>query len=65
MEAIEALISRRSATRMMEPAPDQAALETILRAAIRAPDHGKLTALAVYFVERRLPQPSGGCDGGR
>lgn len=42
MEAIEALTTRRSPARFAEPAPDQAALETILRTAMRAPDHGKL-----------------------
>lgn len=42
MEAIDALTSRRSPAQLTEPAPDQAALEAILRAAMRAPDHGKL-----------------------
>jgi nitroreductase len=42
MEAIEALTSRRSPVQFTEPAPDEAALEAILRAAMRAPDHGKL-----------------------
>jgi nitroreductase len=42
MDAIEALTSRRSPARFVEPAPDQATLEAILRTAMRAPDHGKL-----------------------
>lgn len=42
MEAIEALTSRRSPLQLIDPAPDEAALEAILRAAMRAPDHGKL-----------------------
>jgi len=42
MEAIEALISRRSPGQFTEPAPDDAALSEILHAAMRAPDHGKL-----------------------
>jgi nitroreductase/ketosteroid isomerase-like protein len=42
MEAIEALVSRRSAKGLVDPAPDEAALDQMLRAAIRAPDHGKL-----------------------
>jgi nitroreductase len=42
MEAIEALISRRSAKGLVDPPPDEAALNQMLRAAIRAPDHGKL-----------------------
>ncbi len=42
MEAIEALTSRRSAAQFTEPAPDETSLNEILRAAMRAPDHGKL-----------------------
>lgn len=42
MEAIEALTSRRSPAQFTEPAPDDDALQSILRAAMRAPDHGKL-----------------------
>jgi nitroreductase len=42
MEAIDALTSRRSPNQLTDPAPDQAALDAILGAAMRAPDHGKL-----------------------
>ncbi|NNG03077.1 MAG: NAD(P)H nitroreductase [Inquilinus sp.] len=42
MDAIDALISRRSAIRLVDPAPSGQALEQILTAAARAPDHGKL-----------------------
>jgi nitroreductase len=42
MSAIEALHTRESAARLQEPAPDDAALQTILQAALRAPDHGRL-----------------------
>jgi nitroreductase len=42
MDAIDALTSRRSAGQFTEPAPDAATLDEILRAAMRAPDHGKL-----------------------
>jgi nitroreductase len=42
MEAIEALTSRRSPPKLVEPAPSAEQLETILGAAIRAPDHGRL-----------------------
>jgi nitroreductase len=51
MEAIEALTSRRSPAQFTEPAPDEAALEAILRAAMRAPDHGKLKPWR-FFVLR-------------
>lgn len=42
MEVLEAILNRSSATRLVEPAPDRAQLETLLRAAARAPDHGRL-----------------------
>jgi len=42
MEALEALTSRRTPAQFTEPAPDDATLGAILRAAMRAPDHGKL-----------------------
>jgi nitroreductase len=42
MQAIEALLARRSARALTEPAPDAGALELILASAARAPDHGRL-----------------------
>jgi len=42
MQAIDALLARRSARTLTEPAPDQGALELILACAARAPDHGRL-----------------------
>ncbi len=42
MDAYEALITRVSPKELGEPAPDDAALRTILAAALRAPDHGRL-----------------------
>jgi nitroreductase len=42
MQAIDLLLTRRSARALGEPAPDQAALELILASAVRAPDHGRL-----------------------
>ena len=42
MDAIEALTTRASPLALAEPAPDAGALATKLRAAARAPDHGKL-----------------------
>jgi nitroreductase len=42
MQAIEALLRRYSARALKEPAPDDAALELILKSATRAPDHGRL-----------------------
>jgi nitroreductase len=42
MQAIEALLTRRSARALGDPAPDEAALELIFASAVRAPDHGRL-----------------------
>jgi len=42
MKAIDALLHRRSARALKDPAPDSAALELILESAARAPDHGRL-----------------------
>jgi nitroreductase len=42
MDALDALITRRSPAQFTEPAPDDETLAEILRAAMRAPDHGKL-----------------------
>ena len=42
MDALELLVNRRSASRLTEPAPAGEQLQNILRAALRAPDHGTL-----------------------
>jgi len=42
MEAIEALISRSSAKTYGDTAPTKEHLATVLQAAVRAPDHGRL-----------------------
>jgi len=42
MQAIDALVARRSATALTEPAPDAGALELMFASAVRAPDHGRL-----------------------
>ncbi len=42
MHAIDALTSRSSAIRLTGPEPSQADLDTMLAAAARAPDHGRL-----------------------
>src|SRR5215472_136976 len=42
MQAIDALVMRRSASSLTEPAPDAGALELIFASAVRAPDHGRL-----------------------
>jgi nitroreductase len=42
VEAIEALMTRVTAGSLVEPAPDDVALKSILEVAVRAPDHGRL-----------------------
>ncbi|ENM3736403.1 TPA: NAD(P)H nitroreductase [Vibrio cholerae] len=43
MEALDLLLNRRSIAKLDAPAPEGEALENILRAGLRAPDHGALT----------------------
>jgi len=42
MQAIDALLNRRSAKTLTDPPPDEAALGLMLECAARAPDHGRL-----------------------
>jgi nitroreductase len=42
MNTIDALLGRRSAKTLTDPAPDEGALELLLQCASRAPDHGRL-----------------------
>jgi nitroreductase len=42
MEAIDALTQRVSGSDLVDPAPDELELHSILSAAVRAPDHGRL-----------------------
>ena len=42
MDALELLLNRVSVTRLVDPAPTAAQLDVLLRAALRAPDHGQL-----------------------
>jgi nitroreductase len=42
MQAIDALLRRRSARALTAPGPDAGALELMLACAVRAPDHGRL-----------------------
>ena len=41
-DVLDTILQRSSATKLAEPAPDRAQLETLLRAAVRGPDHGRL-----------------------
>ncbi len=52
--ALDFLLSRRSrpAKTLQAPAPDRAALEPILTAALRSPDHGKLEPWRLIVLQR-------------
>ena len=56
MQAIDLLLTRRSARALTEPGPDAAALDLILASAARAPDHGRLRPWRFLLVrgEARL-----------
>lgn len=43
MDALDLLLNRRSIAKLSEPAPEGEALENIIRAGLRAPDHAGLT----------------------
>lgn len=51
MDALVALHTRTAAPRLVDPAPGDAALEQIFRAALRAPDHGMLRPWRFLVVE--------------
>src|SRR5690348_13469140 len=42
MDAMKVLLERVSAVKLQEPGPSEDELNTILRTALRAPDHGRL-----------------------
>jgi nitroreductase len=49
MDALELLVNRRSASRLAEP-PAGEQLENILRAGLRAPDHGTLQPWRFFII---------------
>lgn len=51
MNALEALLGRSSAPRLMDPAPQGDVRDRIFRAALRAPDHGRLRPWRFLVVE--------------
>ena len=51
MDAIEALISRRSAAMLTEPGPSKEDAEILVKAAMRAPDHCNLKPWRFLFIE--------------
>lgn len=51
MQAIDALLQRRSARTLTAPAPDAGALELIFASAAAAPDHGRLRPWRFIVIE--------------
>jgi len=51
MDALDALLNRVSAPRLIAPAPDAAQRELLFRAALRAPDHAQLKPWRFLTVE--------------
>jgi nitroreductase len=51
MQAIDALLTRRSARTLSDPGPDAAALDLMFAAAARAPDHGRLRPWRFIVIE--------------
>lgn len=51
MDALELLLNRRSASRLSEPAPADEVLQNIIRAGMRAPDHGTLQPWRFTVIE--------------
>jgi nitroreductase len=52
VDALELLLTRDSALRLEEPGPDETALDTIFRSALRAPDHGRLRPWRFVLIPR-------------
>ncbi len=51
MDALDLLLNRRSVPKLQEPAPEGKVLENIIRAGLRAPDHGGLTPWRFVIAE--------------
>lgn len=51
MEALDALLNRVSAPRLVEPAPTAEQREVLFAAALRAPDHGQLRPYRFLSIE--------------
>lgn len=53
MDALELLMTRRSASRLVDPAPAGEQLQNILRAGMRAPDHKTLQPWQFLLLRAR------------
>jgi nitroreductase len=59
MDAIELILTRCSPSQLVEPAPNREQLATILRAAARAPDHGRMQPWRFLAIEGTARQRLG------
>lgn len=59
MNAIELLLGRNSAPRLVEPAPSATELETMYQAALRAPDHARLRPWRFLSITGQAREPLG------
>ena len=59
MEALDALLNRVSAPRLLDPAPTAQQREALFAAALRAPDHGQLRPYRFLTVEGQARQQLG------
>lgn len=53
MEAMQWILSRRSAVKLVDPAPPGDVLEAALRAAANAPDHGKMQPWRFIVIDKQ------------
>jgi nitroreductase len=59
MDAMKLLLERVSAVKLQEPGPSPEELDTILRTALRAPDHGRLRPWRFIVIEREKREQFG------
>ena len=59
MEALEAINTRVSAMRLSEPGPTDDQIDVLLNAAIRAPDHGRLSPWRLVVIEGKAREKLG------
>lgn len=53
MDALELLLNRRSASRLVAPAPEGEVRQNIINAGLRAPDHGALQPWRFVLIENQ------------
>lgn len=59
MQALDLLLTRSSMPRLQEPAPNPQQLDTMLRAALRAPDHGQIRPWRFLIISDQARQRLG------